>query len=120
MMLRWVSLICFPALVFGQPSGARGPEYEISGQVLDSQTQEPVARATVTASFSGSEGKASQLIILTSSAGTFSIRSVPAGACQLQCQRPGYRGQCFAHVASMDGKPMKAVLYLTRQAVISG
>jgi hypothetical protein len=45
---------------------------------------------------------------------------VPAGGAQLHCQRPGYLGGSSAQVSSMDGKPAKAVLYLTRQAVISG
>jgi hypothetical protein len=115
MSWQWVCLcICFPGLLMGQP------EYEINGQVLDAQTQEPVARATVMAAVPGPDGKPNQLVILTSSAGTFSIRNVPAGGAQLHCQRPGYLGGSSAQVSSMDGKPAKAVLYLTRQAVISG
>jgi hypothetical protein len=120
MIRQWAYVsVCLPALLIGQPPSVRGPDYEISGQVLDAQTEELVAGATVTALIGGSFGQ-SQFTILTSSTGTFTIRNVPAGFVQLHCRRPGYVDGCFVQVSSMDGKPANAVLYLTRQAVISG
>jgi hypothetical protein len=115
MSRQWAYLcICFPTLLIGQP------EYEINGQVLDAQTQEPVARATVTAAIPGPDGKPNPMVMLTSSWGMFRIRNVPAGNVQLHCHRPGYLVGSSSQVTSIDGKPAKAVLYLTRQAVISG
>jgi hypothetical protein len=80
MIRQWAYLsICLPALLLGQIPGVRGPEYEITGQVLDAQTQEPVARATVTAMIGGSFPQ-SQLTILTDSAGPSAFGTYPPAA----------------------------------------
>src|SRR5215510_12667641 len=68
----------------------------VDGIVIDSQTKQPLAGATIL--ILDRSGSGAQMITVTGNDGRFAFRSVPAGAATIEASRPGY-------VSEMAGKP---------------
>lgn len=96
---------------------------DISGQVIDAQTSDPVARARVTVHSNVAGGPGEEVVLLTDAAGTFTARNMPDGAVQISCQKAEYLASSASAMAiggDRDSRPPAVVLRLTRQAVVEG
>lgn len=71
----------------------------VSGVVIDSQTKQPLAGATVMAQ--GGGGFGGKMILVTGSDGRFTLRNLPPGPYTIEASRPGY-------VSEMMGNPARA------------
>lgn len=71
----------------------------VEGVVVDSQTKQPLAGATVVVQ--DRTGSGAQMVTVTGNDGKFTLRGVPPGAVVIEASRPGY-------VSEMAGKPAGA------------
>lgn len=105
------AILCTPGL-FAQQSP---PTYAVDGTVLDSLTQQPIARALV-------EGRDDA--VLTDSEGRFELH-LPAGVAPISVRRPGYQGSGFgvtgtSTLIAVREKMSPLTLHLTPSAGITG
>ena len=119
--MRAVSVL-LPTFALALIMGRESPARDIAGQVIDSQTGEPIARAHVTIHVSPTEGQQSDLVAMTDATGNFSASHLPEGGCWLSAERPGYLGGGTVACAmpSGDAKTNPAVIRLTQQGVVTG
>ncbi|MDQ2949916.1 MAG: carboxypeptidase regulatory-like domain-containing protein [Acidobacteriota bacterium] len=117
MKRAWLLPLAFALLSTRGASAA-----EITGQVIDSQTGEPIPRAHVTIQAVVSGSLSTGLAVLTDVAGFFTASNLPNGSCQISGEKAGYLGASItaqAMVVSGEAKPAM-VLRLIRQGVIEG
>jgi len=100
---------------------AAGPErsngrrsVSVSGVVLDRQTEEAVADASVEMRLVGSPTRLA--VALTDRAGAFSMKPVPAGDYVVRVVRLGYK-EIQDTIALAEGPPAQLTAYLTPEAV---
>ena len=92
--MRVLNLVLF-FLLSQQPTG--GPPASIDGVILDSETKQPLAGATLTVLDRTSSG--GKLMTVTGNDGRFSFRSVPPGQYSIEASRSGY-------VSETTGSPL--------------
>jgi hypothetical protein len=107
---------CSAILLRSQPPPRMPSVHDVIGTVLDIDTHEPIARATITFSWRSPE-TTRELALLTDSAGSFHIANVSVGFSWVSCHRVGYVGSSNMQIV-LPGAP--ATLYLRKQALIDG
>jgi len=81
----------------------------VSGVVVDSQSRQPLAGATVMAQSSGGFG--GKMIVVSGNDGRFTFRNLPPGPYTIEASRPGY-------VSEMIGNAVRAPAFVGVQLVI--
>lgn len=122
-------LVLFPWLLAAQAVSGSNATFEVSGEVLDADSREPVAMATVTIVdvAAAIAGRAEPLATSTDSAGAFRFSHLPGGGYNVDCDRSGYVHAFRAMQRSLQsvspgGKAgnVHVTLYLRREVIIEG
>src|SRR5438477_873147 len=117
-LLRKIYFIAAGALIFALASPARAQTTGgLSGQVIDAQTQNPVADAVVIATSPALQGEQTAV---TDGTGNFEITLLPAGAYTLNVQREGYQPFTQSGLSVRLDRTIKIRLQLVPEAVQAG
>lgn len=117
-LLRSIYFVTAGALLLAlaQPASAQTTG-GLSGQIIDAQTQNPVADAVVIATSPALQGEQTAV---TDATGTFEITLLPAGAYTLNVQREGYQPFTQAGLKVSLDRTVKIKLQLVPEAVQAG
>src|ERR1043165_3604730 len=92
-----LSVLQLQLLLPQAPPDLSGPPASVDGIVTDSETQQPLAGATLTVQDRSSSG--GKLITVTGNDGRFTLRNLPPGQYMIEASRSGY-------VSEMAGSPL--------------